>query len=286
MSHRTCLCLGTWRHKLRLWSTSHHWRDLKGVILHPVFWFCTFCFPLASPISLILNVYLLALKVKVAQSCPTLCDPIDYTVHGILQARILEWVAFPFSRGSSQPRDWNQVSHIAGIFLPTEPIVCFIFIFFKLVQKSPCAGCYSKPFTNINSLLSHNYACTIHLQIIKSWHWEIPYHMYLLIYRKSLWKIRKYIAIHKQLARKINWNIYLNAHLYFPVGSDIPDIEMYILTLKWFESVYGILQVLKTHCDLTRPLTAKPGWEITGDLTLPGTPSSWPSVGHVSHLFI
>ena len=40
-------------------------------------------------------------KVKVTQSCPTLCDPIDYTVHGILQVRILEWVAFPFSRGSS-----------------------------------------------------------------------------------------------------------------------------------------------------------------------------------------
>ena len=40
-------------------------------------------------------------KVKVAQSCPTLCDPIDYTVHGVLQARILKWVAFPFSRGYS-----------------------------------------------------------------------------------------------------------------------------------------------------------------------------------------
>ena len=39
-----------------------------------------------------------------------------FAVHGILQARILEWVAFPFSRGSSQPRDWNQVSHIAGGF--------------------------------------------------------------------------------------------------------------------------------------------------------------------------
>ena len=44
-------------------------------------------------------------QVKVIQLCPTLCDPMDYTVHGILQARILEWVAFPFSRGSSQPRD-------------------------------------------------------------------------------------------------------------------------------------------------------------------------------------
>ena len=40
----------------------------------------------------------------------------DYTVHGILQARILEWVAFPFSRGSSQPKDWTQVSRIAGRF--------------------------------------------------------------------------------------------------------------------------------------------------------------------------
>ena len=51
-----------------------------------------------------------------AQSCPTLCDPIDYTVYGILQARILEWVAFPFSRGSSPPRDRTQVSCIAGRF--------------------------------------------------------------------------------------------------------------------------------------------------------------------------
>ena len=51
------------------------------------------------------GVILSNMKVKVAQSCLTLCDPMDYTVHGILQARILEWVAFPFSRGSSQPRD-------------------------------------------------------------------------------------------------------------------------------------------------------------------------------------
>ena len=55
-------------------------------------------------------------EVKFIQSCPTLCDPIDYTVCGILQARILEWVAFSFSRGSSQPRNWTQVSCIAGGF--------------------------------------------------------------------------------------------------------------------------------------------------------------------------
>ena len=54
------------------------------------------------------------MKVKVTQSCPTLCNPIACTVHGILQARILEWVAFPFFRGSSEARDRTQVSHIAG----------------------------------------------------------------------------------------------------------------------------------------------------------------------------
>ena len=54
-----------------------------------------------------------------SQSCPTLCDPMDCIVHGILQARTLEWVTFPFSRGSSQPRDQTQVSLLQGIF-PTQ----------------------------------------------------------------------------------------------------------------------------------------------------------------------
>ena len=56
------------------------------------------------------------MKVKVTQLSPTLCDPMDYVVHGILQAGILEWVAFPFPRGSSQHRDQTQGSHIAGRF--------------------------------------------------------------------------------------------------------------------------------------------------------------------------
>ena len=56
---------------------------------------------------------------EVAQLCPTLCDPVDCSLpgsslHGILQARILEWVAISFSRGSSQPRDGTRVSFIAG----------------------------------------------------------------------------------------------------------------------------------------------------------------------------
>ena len=55
-------------------------------------------------------------EVKVDQLCLTLCDPMDCTVYGILQARILEWLAIPFSRGSSRPGDQTQVSHIAGGF--------------------------------------------------------------------------------------------------------------------------------------------------------------------------
>ena len=61
-------------------------------------------------------------KVLVAQSCLTLCNPVDsgppkLSACGVLQARILEWVAIPFSRGSSQPRGWTQVSHTAGRFV-------------------------------------------------------------------------------------------------------------------------------------------------------------------------
>ena len=60
-------------------------------------------------------------KVWVAHLCPTLCNsmecsPPGSSVQGLLQARILEWVAIFFSRGSSQPRDWTQVSRIAGGF--------------------------------------------------------------------------------------------------------------------------------------------------------------------------
>ena len=56
------------------------------------------------------------MKVNVAQLCLTTCGPMVYAVHGILQARILEWVTFPFSRGSSQSRNQTGVSCIAGEF--------------------------------------------------------------------------------------------------------------------------------------------------------------------------
>ena len=66
-------------------------------------------------------IYICAVLCLVTQSCPTLCDPMDchlpgFFVHGILEARILEWVAMPFSRGSSWPRNQTGVSCIAGGF--------------------------------------------------------------------------------------------------------------------------------------------------------------------------
>ena len=75
-----------------------------------------------SEMSVLLVVDLGRWMCSVAQSCPTLCDPKNCSppgssVHGIVQARILEWIAIPFSRGSSSPRDWTWVSCItAGRF--------------------------------------------------------------------------------------------------------------------------------------------------------------------------
>ena len=66
---------------------------------------------------LLLPVYTcVTLKMKVTQLYPILCDPMDYGFIEFLQARILEWVAFPFCMGSSQPRDQTQVSCIIGGF--------------------------------------------------------------------------------------------------------------------------------------------------------------------------
>ena len=67
---------------------------------------------------------------KVAQSCPTLCDPMDDIVRGLLQTRILEWVTYPFSSGSSRPRNWTalQVDSLPAE-LPGNPIYIYIYIY-------------------------------------------------------------------------------------------------------------------------------------------------------------
>ena len=61
-----------------------------------------------------------AAAAKSLQSCLTFCKPMDYTVHGTLQARILEWIAFPFSRGSSQPEIKPRSPALQADSLPTE----------------------------------------------------------------------------------------------------------------------------------------------------------------------
>ena len=61
------------------------------------------------------------MKVKVAQSCPTLCDPRGYAIHEVLKARMLEWAAFPFSRGSSQPKNQIKSPALQVYSLPVEP---------------------------------------------------------------------------------------------------------------------------------------------------------------------
>ena len=89
----------------------------KLIFVSFIFHFCIWHIIGTQSIFLYQNCFIMKWsEVKVTQSCPNLCDPMDYTVHRILQFRILEWVAFPFSRGSSQPRDPTQVSHIAGGF--------------------------------------------------------------------------------------------------------------------------------------------------------------------------
>ena len=93
------------------------WRSLSLWLLIGHLW-ATICRELGGYIK---NICKHEVKVKVAQWCLTLCDPMDAIVYGILQARILESVAFPYSRGSSQSRDQTQVSLLQVDSLPVEP---------------------------------------------------------------------------------------------------------------------------------------------------------------------
>ena len=91
----------------------------------------------------------------------TLCDPMDYIVEGILQARILDWVIFPFSRGSSEPRDWTQVFRITGGFLTSGGIEeAQKSVQFSSVQSLRCVWLFATPWTG---------ACQASLSITNSW---------------------------------------------------------------------------------------------------------------------
>ena len=104
------------------------------------------------------------MKVRATQSCPVLCNPTDCSppgssVHGILQARILEWVAIALSRESSQPRDQTQVSCIAGTEGgKMEAVTDFLFLGSKITADGDWSHKTSllfgrKSMTNLHSVL-------------------------------------------------------------------------------------------------------------------------------------
>ena len=108
------------------------------------------------------SMYLFCVRPQSLQSCLTLCDPMDCSppgssVHGILRARVLEWVAMPSSRGSSRPRD--RV-HICRCLLHCRQILfiyLFIFISCRLITLQYCSG-----FCHTLTWISHGFTCAPH----------------------------------------------------------------------------------------------------------------------------
>ena len=106
----------------------------------------------------------------VAKSCPTLCDPVDYSwpgslVREILQARILKWIAMSFSRESARPRDWTRISCIAGGFSAAEPpgksAICMVSMSLIGLEDGPSPfrtqGAWDWGITNLLSFVSFSF---------------------------------------------------------------------------------------------------------------------------------
>ena len=116
----SCYCIPKFWASYLYMQVIHHFINSKHILKISHFTLFEFWFHLSYYVRVIF--YLKKCKcwwreVKVTPSCLTLCDPMDYTVQGILPARILEWVvAFSFSRESSQPRNQTEVSCITGRF--------------------------------------------------------------------------------------------------------------------------------------------------------------------------
>ena len=109
----------TFSEYIAIWISSL-WNNGLNFCLYLYFCLTYYCWIVGFWIWLLCKIYV-KVKVLAALSCLTLCDPMNCcspgsSVHGILQPRILEWVAFPFSRGYSQPRDRTQVSYVASGF--------------------------------------------------------------------------------------------------------------------------------------------------------------------------
>ena len=89
----------------------------------------------------------ICMRAKLPQSCPTLCDPMDCNPpvssdHGILQARILEWVVMPSSKGSSWPRDWTHISHVSCIGRQGGAYTCNRILAIKKSEIVPFAAAW------------------------------------------------------------------------------------------------------------------------------------------------
>ena len=111
------LVLAIWGEPSLRGDPGESWKQWMRPLEAPVWWGEL----RVSVADILVGLCIFEVKVLVTQSCLTLFYPMDWSlpgssVHGILQARILEWVDIPFSRGSFQPRDWTWVSHIAGRF--------------------------------------------------------------------------------------------------------------------------------------------------------------------------
>ena len=118
------------------------------------------------------------LSVHMLKSCPTLCDPMDcdllgFSVHGILQARMLAWVALPFSRASSQPRDGTRTSCgscIAGRFFTTKP------------PRKPFPHCSESVLAlHLHSIMfsnkrKRNAFQFLHMEVLQKWDLFPPYY--------------------------------------------------------------------------------------------------------------
>ena len=98
-------------------------------------------------------------KLKVAQSSLTLCSPMDSTIHGIHQARVLEWIDFPFSRGSSQLRDQTQVSRIAGKIFTSWATREAQESWSGLTYPSSSRSCQCRNWTSISCITGGFFTC-------------------------------------------------------------------------------------------------------------------------------
>ena len=157
-------------------------------------------------------VLVMCMCVLVAQSYPTLCDPMDCSppgssVHRIFQTRILEWIAIPFSTGSSLPRDQNQVSHTAGRFFALWATRKAHSVGWESLKKRfPFLCTYRKDLVEFwEDICTHictHWVSQKFLQSSKKAYWENLYSEDAEIINKRL----KYIYIKELKLREININ--------------------------------------------------------------------------------